>query len=707
MHESSCEARPDLPGGSGPPPSITVLGRLAVRAGGRRVELGPPRQRAVFALLLINAGSVVPVESLVDRIWGDAPPGAAVATLQSYVSRLRRLLGGCVLPDGSTPALRYRQPGYTLGLAGEHTDAHRFERAAELGARLSRQERHQEAYTVLCRALFHWSGTPYEELSAYDFALQEANRLEQVRLGAVETWARCCLELGRDEEVVHRLKPEAERNPLRERLIGRLMQAQYRLGCQADALRTYEETRGVLAEELGTDPGRELAALHAAILRQDTGLDPACAAAPARPAPAAGPGPVAVAAPGPVVIHRPPSVRVAQAPAPARPVPRGTRPARPVPGPPPFVGRDDELRRLLESATGAFASSGRAVLVVGEAGSGKTRLLAELERSVPAGVPTVWASCSESEDRPDYWPWTTLLRNLYALRPERLRRLPVRLRRPLARLLPEVAPEPPGARDPAPGAHPSSRSARFTLHDAVCQALLRTVREPTVIVLEDMHRADAPSLALLRFVTEHLRTVPLLLVVTTRAFQLSYDAGLRRAAAVVLQSADALSLRLTTLDLRVTTELARGVLGRTPDPLLVRTLHSRSAGNPYFLVHLLRSLVPGRPRTWEAEIPDELAGVVLQRLSGVPAGVRRVLGICAVVEGVCERDAVEAVMRREGIPPECLLMAVHGGLLRSDPAGPGLLRFTHPLVREAVCYGMDNALQPAAPAAAPGVLATG
>ncbi|MBY6306987.1 AAA family ATPase (plasmid) [Streptomyces clavuligerus] len=817
VYECSDEVRHDVPGLPGPSPSITVLGCLGVRADGRKLELGPPRQRAVFALLLINAGSVVPVDSIVFRIWGNSPPGAVTATLQSYVSRLRKLLAECVLPDGSTPELLHQPPGYTLALGTEHIDANRFEQAIRTGRRLSREEQHQEARAVLCQALLSWGGTPYEELSAYDFAVQEANRLEQLRLGAVETWAHCCLRLGRDEEVMDQLKPEVQRNPLRERLIGQLMQAQYRLGCQADALRTYEATRRALAEELGTDPGKELAALHAAILRQDNGLDrvvpasappsagvgrgavtvsvPAqrsrpltrpvagrarvpgamtvAAGAGAAPASASGsvsasvsgsgsgsgsapasvptffPGSVSgsasvaasVAAPvsghvsgpgsafGSVALHRPQTLR-------GEPVhggAQGMRTGQVFPTLPPFVGRGDELRGLLESATSAFHTSGRVAFVVGEAGSGKTRLLSELERSVPDSVRTVWASCSESEDRPDYWPWTTVLRHLYAMWPERMHGFPGWLRRALAELLPEVGPEPQGPHSPDGGeensgngdgagdgdstpahtltlapalAPPRSREARFTLHDAVCQALLRTVREPVVIMLEDMERADAPSLALLRLLVEQLRTVPLLLVVTTRTFRLAHDAELRRAAAVILQSTGARRVLLNALDARATGELAGGMLGKAPDTLLVRALHERSAGNPYFLVQLLRSLRQGLAAAWETEIPDELAGVVLQRLSSVPPAVRRVLDICAVVERSCERRVIETVLRHEGIPLENVRTAVRGGLLEEDPDDPGRLRFVHPLVREAVWDDLENTRRPVSRSSALGALAT-
>ncbi|MEV5980923.1 BTAD domain-containing putative transcriptional regulator [Streptomyces sp. NPDC052114] len=699
-HESPADVR-ELPG----PPPIGALGALSVSVDSRPLELGPPRQRAVLALLLIGAGGVVSVDSIITQIWGDTPPATANATLQSYVSRLRKLLADCVLPDGASPQLLYQQPGYALVIDPEHVDAHRFERAVRVGGRLARTGSVEEAHAVLSSALGTWVGTPYEELSAYDFAVQEAGRLEQLRLSAVESWAQCALRLGREEDVLHPLAVEARRNPLRERLIGLYMHAQYRLGRQADALRTYEDTRRALADEIGADPGRALAALHAAILRQDCSLDraPEVPARDTRTGSQGGPAarvagpphPGAAAASGRITIPQP---RTHTGPWEDTAVQRrGEETGQPV-----LVGRDDELRALLDCAAGAFHTSGRVAFVVGEAGIGKTRLVSELIRTVQDGVHAVWTSCSESEDKPDHWPWTTLLRRLSVLWPERVRRLPGWIRHSLAYLLPEMCSDFCDPTDHEPSAPttraPLSKGDRFTLHDAVCQALLRTVREPTVLVVEDVDRADAPSLALLRLFVEQLRSVPVLLVVTTRTFQLAHDAELRRAAAVILQSSDARRILLNPLDLSATASLAKRTLGDSPEPHLLERLHRRTVGNPYFLGYLLHARTQGLCADLDAGIPHELAGVVLQRLSGLPPGVRRVLELCAVAEDGCEQRAVEATLRHEGLSTDAALMALHGGLLEPDPSGVARLRFVHPLVREAVRHDLGHA-RPALPAA--------
>ncbi|WP_309248803.1 BTAD domain-containing putative transcriptional regulator [Streptomyces sp. MNP-20] len=692
MKPTSCEPRAGLRDLTGAPP-IGTLGCLSVHVHGRPLELGPPRQRAVLALLLISAGSVVSVDSIITQIWGDTPPAAAHATLQSYVSRLRKLLADCVLPDGSRPRLHYRQPGYALAIDPEHVDVHSFERIARAGVRLAQKGRVEEAHALLGTILDDWHGAPYDELNAYDFAVHEAARLEQLRLSALEAWAQCALGLGGEEDALHTLAQEARRNPLRERLIGLYMHAQYRLGRQADALHTYERTRRALADEIGADPGKELAALHAAILRQDGCLDrapgaTAVAVGGRSSAAAVAPRSPAATEPGRIMIP-PPRLRPERArDAGARP--RGCGGTRPV-----LVGRDEEVRVLSESAAGAFHSSGRVAFVVGEAGSGKTRLVSELAGTVPHGVHVVWSSCSESEDKPDYWPWTTLLRRLNRLWPERVRRLPGWVRHSVARLLPELASEgcdlPHPHPRPGPGPGPLTRDVRFTLHDAVCQTLLCTVREPTILVVEDVDRADAPSLAVLRLLVEQVRTVPVLLVVTSRTFRLAHDGALRRAAAVILQSPDSRRIPLGPLDLPATRSLVQSTLGEIPEPHLLERLHRRTAGNPFFLGYLLHARRQGLSAGPDAAIPHELAGVVLQRLSGLPPGVRRALDLCAVSEEGCAPRAVEAVLRHEGVPADVLLMAVHGGLLEFASAGADRLRFVHPLVREAVRYDVENA----------------
>jgi DNA-binding SARP family transcriptional activator len=237
-----------------------LLGPLEARAGGGLLPLGGAKQRALLALLLLNANRVVARERLVDELWGEQPPETAVESLQVYVSRLRK-----VLPKG---ALVTRPPGYALEVDPEAIDLQRFERlVAE-----AREAEPAQASRLLAEALALWRGPPLAEFSEL-FAQAESRRLEERHLAALEQHIAADLELGRHAEVVSELEGLVLDHPLRENLRGLQMLALYRAGRQADALAAYQAARAALVDELGLDPGQSLQRLEQAILRHDPSLD--------------------------------------------------------------------------------------------------------------------------------------------------------------------------------------------------------------------------------------------------------------------------------------------------------------------------------------------------------------------------------------------------------------------------------------------------
>src|SRR5215216_1773502 len=251
-----------------------VLGPLEITRDGARVEVAGQRQRAVLALLLLNANRVVPTERLVDELWGEQPPRTAVTSLHNALSQLRKLLGG--------DALRTRPPGYVLHVEPERYDLARFER---LLAR-AREAQGAERAQLLREALEEWRGPPLAELAYEAFAQSEVRRLEELRVAALEDRMDADLEAGRHSDLVPELETLVAAHPHRERLRGQLMRALYRSGRQANALQAYQDARRELAEGLGIDPGPALRQLHAAILRQAAGLEDTPAANGSRPAPA-------------------------------------------------------------------------------------------------------------------------------------------------------------------------------------------------------------------------------------------------------------------------------------------------------------------------------------------------------------------------------------------------------------------------------------
>ena len=328
-----------------------ILGPLEVLADGRLLDLGRPKQRAVLGLLLARANTVVSLEHLVDELWGEEPPAQAIASLQAYVSHLRRLLEPGRAARTAARVLVSRPPGYLLAVTDDELDAARFEKLAAEGRGLLDAGEAGPAAETLGRALALWRG---DVLAGLEAARSERTRLEELRLAALEDRIAADLALGRPAAVVAELDRLIAGQPYRESLRGLRMLALYRSGRQAEALRTYQDVRRLLGDELGIDPGPELERLHRQILGQAVSLDP-----PTRPS----------------------SV-----------VPS-------MPDPDLLVGRDRELGELRRAA-----GTGRMVLISGEPGVGKTRLAGEL--------PAVWGRCDEEQGAPPFWPWLQILRSL-------------------------------------------------------------------------------------------------------------------------------------------------------------------------------------------------------------------------------------------------------------------------------------------------------
>jgi WD40 repeat protein/DNA-binding SARP family transcriptional activator len=300
---------------------VQLLGPVEVVSNEAPVALGGPKQRALLAMLALEAGSTVSVERLIDGLWGDDPPTTAPKLVQLYVSHLRKAMAGCA-DEG---AIATRGGGYELRVGRDRVDASRFERLLAQGAA-------REALSL-------WRGPPLANVAKEPFAAPEIRRLDELRTAAVEVAIDQDLEAGRHREVLPELESLLAREPLRERLHAQRMLALYRSGRQADALEAYRQARATLIEQIGVEPGPELRRLQDAILRQDPSLDP--------PA------------------QEPPLVQA------------GWPGART-----PLLGRDPELERLRRLWRRARGGAGAAVVVMGARGMGKTRLAHELAHEI-------------------------------------------------------------------------------------------------------------------------------------------------------------------------------------------------------------------------------------------------------------------------------------------------------------------------------------
>ena len=249
-----------------------VLGPLEARLGGRVVPLGGAKQRAVLAILLLDANEVVSSDRLIDELWGGSPPETALTSLHGYVSQLRKRLEPA-RAAGENTLLLTRPPGYLLRVDPEQVDLFRFERLAAEARRDLAGGKPDRASAALREALDLWRGAPLADLADEPFAEAEIARLEELRLAVLEQRFDADLALGRDHELVPEIEGLIRRHPMRERLRGQLMLALYRSGRQADALEAYQQARRVLVEQVGIEPGQALQRLERSILLQDSSLE--------------------------------------------------------------------------------------------------------------------------------------------------------------------------------------------------------------------------------------------------------------------------------------------------------------------------------------------------------------------------------------------------------------------------------------------------
>jgi DNA-binding SARP family transcriptional activator len=335
-----------------------LLGPLEVRAGDEWLGIGAPKWRSVLAALLINAGQIVPVEVLINEVWGDAPPTKAGNLISIYVLRLRRLLG-----DADSTLLVTRAPGYQLRLASADTDVQLFETLVRDGRRAYAAGDPAGAAGHLAEALALWHGSPLADVPPTPLVEAEAERLAELRLDAAELRIAAELACGSHAQVIPELRRLLADHPLREGLWLLLMRALDGAGRHAEALDAYGQARTVIADELGVDPGAELRQLYADMLAHDEML-----------AKQSGEAPGTISAgtvrpsPGPPELAATESEVPRSAPTPAQ-LPADVAD---------FTGRGEQVDHLCDllSGTGADGDSGavRIALVAGSGGLGKTSL---------------------------------------------------------------------------------------------------------------------------------------------------------------------------------------------------------------------------------------------------------------------------------------------------------------------------------------------
>ena len=615
---------------------VAVLGPVEVRIEGSPVDLGSPKQRALVAALALSPGRPVAVDTIVDLLWGDAPPASVSSTLQGYISHLRRVLEPGRARRGASTVLVTVAPGYALNVPAERVDAQAFE-AVVARCRTSMRELRgwgsapvsggelERIVAELDEALGRWRGTPYAELGDTPAVTPERTRLEELRLVAVEDRVTAELALGRHAGASAELEMLTTQHPLRERLWALRAVALQRSGRQADALAALRELREVLDIELALDPSPEVRDLETALLRQDPELNWTPPSAAASPTPA--PQPDAVE-------------------------PEPVTPASPWP----LAGREQELAALVSALDRAERGSPTFAVLTGEPGIGKSRLVTELAaHAETAGASVLLGRCSQDDGAPPLWPWRAVLAGL------------------------DIELPPPGPTDDV--------GASFRVWEQIVTGIDRAAQlHPTVVVLDDLHWADPSTLRVLGLLTEVVTTARLLVVATWRDREVG--PGLAEVAEALARR-HAVRLDLVGLSADAAREVFTDVSHNQVTAEQGAALHERTGGNPFFLVEYAR-LAGERSDIAqllaEREPPIAVTDVVRRRLAHLDDKTVDALRIAAVVGRRFDTETVAAVV---GTDPDLLLDLVEpaqaAGLVLEE--GIDSYVFVHALVRDSLLIG--------------------
>ncbi|UMG91989.1 BTAD domain-containing putative transcriptional regulator [Nocardioides sp. TF02-7] len=536
-------------------------------------------------------------------------------------------------------------PGYALRVPEDAVDARRFEQTVTrahkrlqplgtwgshgLDAAVLEQER-----AALDGALALWRGTPYAELDGVDAVTAERVRLEELRMVALEDRALAALALGDHAPVAAELEALTAAHPLRERLWSVRAVALARSGRQAEALDVLRRLRDVLDEELGIEPSVAVRDLQTALLRQDPDLDwrtPPAAAAP--PAPPVAP------------------------PVPSAPAPRPAAEVNVAPWP--MVGRDADLAALVGLLSEAERGRPSFAVLTGEPGIGKSRLAAEvLLQARRHGTRVLVGRCTQDEGAPPLWPWKSVLEGVG---------------------LDLVDAVTTAGQD---------EGGRFRAWERICDAVRGAARDRgLVVLLDDLHWADAATLRVLRLLVESVTDEHLLLIATWRSHPA--PTGPLAEAAEALARRHAHRVALTGLPEREVRTVFEAIARRAPEAAESQALLQRTDGNPFFLVELARLSAERGGRLPGDGLPSAIGEVIDRRLARLPDETVATLRAASVIGRQFDLGTLEAAaaVADDADVLDLVEPAQAAGLLRED--GPDRFRFAHALVRDRLREGLS------------------
>lgn len=649
---------------------VTLLGQFEVRVDGRPVEIKSAKERALFARLALEPGTVVPAGNLIDAIWPEGTgPNDPARALRYHVWHLRDLLEPDRADRSQGTLVLTRPTGYLLAIDLGAVDAVRLEADWDRGRFVDGDPaRRRDTLALLLDA---WRPAGFADSSTRGPLAEAAVRLDRLRSTVLGDRITADIALGRGAELVPELEQLVAANPFDERLRGQLMVALYRAGRQADALSVYAATRDLLVKELGLEPGPELRDLEHRILDQDDDL--ACL-----------PRPSAIAAP---LERQDPQTNLPD----------------PVDSFVELIGRQAELATLAGSLADVTARCRLgSVVVVGDAGIGKTSLLRAFAESTSSSALVVLGRCDEAVSVP-LQPFRTVVDRLVTAAEHGLLLEHAEAHdHILARVAPafarRVGPHGPFGADDA--------TDRFLLFEAVADVIRRTAeRRPLVLLLDDLHWAEPTALQLLRHVVRVASDARVLVVASTREPDESASPELRSALAD-LARAPSVRIELGGLGRSPLAELVCSMssddLGPidpdTVDPEVVEALDTDTAGNPLFATHLVRHwLDTGRfdvsgptirfaaPPTANVPLPATLRDIVWARLRSLGPDAPAVLSAATVLgNDISESSLIELADATPEVVASVLDSAARAGIVTESQGRAGTVRFTHALVANAV-----------------------
>jgi DNA-binding SARP family transcriptional activator len=627
---------------------LRILGSLELTGPAGPVRLGAGKERRLLAALALCAGEVLSQERLSAAIWGDHAPRSAQNAVQNYVLRLRRALRSA---DGVQ--IVTEPSGYRLVAAPGALDAHVGEllitqaRLAAAGGDAAMAAR------MLGEALALWRGPSLGEFADEPFARAEAARLNELRESAREDLVDAEIALGRHHGLAGELDRMVAAEPLRERRWAQFMLVLYRDGRQAEALDAFRALRRTLTDELGIEPSNTLTELHERVLRHDAILDPAPArGTPAQPTTATG-----------------------------------------------CYGRHAELRKLLGRYDDAAAGRGGVLTVRGEAGIGKTRLLQEFTAQAHRrGALVLSGRCLEGGWIPAHHVFADAIGG-YAIDadPDRLRDDLGTIAAPLAQLVPrlrELLIDLPGLEPLAPD------EDRMRLLDAVARFLVAlSAHGPVVLLLDDLHWADASTLVMLRHVARTALRYRLLMLVAYRDGEAGTE--LIEAFGALRAESDVTAVHLRGLGADALRSMLGAVVGMPVSAALAGSIRAETKGNPFFAREVIRHLVEegtlpaaeeddtGSAGVLRESIPDGVREVLTRRRRRLSHEANRFLDTAAGFDGPFRFVVVAAAGElRDTEALGALDEVIDAGLLEPD-AGPDRYQFSHALIRHAIYAALN------------------